>query len=453
MPPSAQASPPSQAATKHSHEHARLAIALSALPALETLELSQPAVTPDLTLLRLFYQDLASAFPCLSPYDLVQTEQEPCLPSLDLLFLEPPSFRTLYDGASPIMFPSGPVTVQSLLPLALTAPTTPLASSLRCLLVRGHSLPLLCPPLLLLACPRLHKFSMTGHACGSSRHYTLSAIHNFQENFLLPALRLASSALPPSALPFALTTLTLLDPYSGESVATHDLFSQTVSRSSLLPSSLSCLPHLCPALARLEISSNQLQAITSPAHLNSLASLPHLSHLTIDSITPAALLPCLSDVGPRLRHLRLTRTSLTLGPILASCPNLHSLVLHSSKQVSSSILDMFPDNTPLRWTPCPHCFLSPTSLLWRPPPGWRPPPWRLSSTGSLLPPSCLLPASLLPPSCLPASAALCWSTWCWAPGLSPLLCHSHLHCCWPLSLPGIYNSSTVKGRVQQLKLP
>ena len=76
--------------------------------------------------------------------------------------LDPPSFRTLYDGSAPIIFPSGPVTLQSLLAGAVTGAPTSLASSLVSLCVRGHSLPLLSPPLLLLKATKLTSFSMKG---------------------------------------------------------------------------------------------------------------------------------------------------------------------------------------------------------------------------------------------------------------------------------------------------
>ena len=74
----------------------------------------------------------------------------------------PPSFRTLYDGSAPIIFPSGPVTLQSLLAGALGGVRTSMAESLRSLSVRGHSLPLLSPPLILLAATNLKTFTMKG---------------------------------------------------------------------------------------------------------------------------------------------------------------------------------------------------------------------------------------------------------------------------------------------------
>ena len=70
--------------------------------------------------------------------------------------------RSLYDASIPILFPSGPVTLQQLLPRALRSWRTRLAETLTSLRIRGHSLPLMCPPLILLACPRLRSFSMTG---------------------------------------------------------------------------------------------------------------------------------------------------------------------------------------------------------------------------------------------------------------------------------------------------
>ena len=280
--------------------------------------------------------DLVSTFPSLAEHDLVQEEEAASLPPFSSLSLEPPSFRNLYDGAAPIIFPSGPVTLQSLLPAAVCAPTTPLSSSLRSLTIRGHSLPLLCPPLVLLACPLLQHFSMSGHSLGSSRHHTLRAIHNFQQNFLLPALSLASCVRP--CPPSRLTSLSLLDPYSGDSVATMDLFSQTVTPSSLLPSSLALLPTLCPFLSRFSLHSSM--AITDPGHLSCLHLLPHLSHLTLDHCTPPSLTCILTSIGPRLVSLHISRTSLSLASVLTACPNLHSLTLHTSTEEDSMHLHL-----------------------------------------------------------------------------------------------------------------
>ena len=249
--------------------------------------------------------------------------------SLASLSLDPPSFRTLYDGAAPIIFPSGPVTLQELLPQAAAAATSPLAASLRRLTVRGHSLPLLCPPLVLLACPALRTFRMAGHHQGSSRHYTLAAIHNFQENFLLPSLALIAP-LRPAASTSALTSVTLHQPYSGDTVATHDLFSQTVSAPSLLPATLAALPALCPRLTHLEVTSQE--AITEADHLGHLNLLPNLTHLTLEHTTPSfvATLHTL-----HLTHLTLTHTPVGLGEVLTACPKLHTLNLHTSCQVTS----------------------------------------------------------------------------------------------------------------------
>ena len=76
--------------------------------------------------------------------------------------LDPPSFRTLYDASSPIIFPTGPVSLHQLLPGAVTSAKTRLADSLHSLVIRGHSLPIVCPPLILLACANLQSFSMSG---------------------------------------------------------------------------------------------------------------------------------------------------------------------------------------------------------------------------------------------------------------------------------------------------
>ena len=59
-----------QAATRYAYDLASLLTAVSSLR-LETLEVSQPAVTPDLLLLRLFYRDFLHTFPSLKAHDLV----------------------------------------------------------------------------------------------------------------------------------------------------------------------------------------------------------------------------------------------------------------------------------------------------------------------------------------------------------------------------------------------
>ena len=70
--------------------------------------------------------------------------------------------RTLYDGSAPILYPGGPVTLQQVVGGAGGGARTRLAATLRTLVIRGHSLPLLCPPLALLACPALRSFTMSG---------------------------------------------------------------------------------------------------------------------------------------------------------------------------------------------------------------------------------------------------------------------------------------------------
>ena len=45
--------------------------AISSLPTVNRLEVTQPAVTPDLLLLRLFYRDFIETFPDLKLHDLV----------------------------------------------------------------------------------------------------------------------------------------------------------------------------------------------------------------------------------------------------------------------------------------------------------------------------------------------------------------------------------------------
>ena len=44
---------------------------MSRLSSLTSLEITQPAVTPDLILLRLFYSDFINTFPDLKQHDLV----------------------------------------------------------------------------------------------------------------------------------------------------------------------------------------------------------------------------------------------------------------------------------------------------------------------------------------------------------------------------------------------
>ena len=60
-----------QAAARYAWEQASLFTAVSSLPSLRVLEISQPAVTPDLLILRLFYRDFLTTFPQLKDHDLV----------------------------------------------------------------------------------------------------------------------------------------------------------------------------------------------------------------------------------------------------------------------------------------------------------------------------------------------------------------------------------------------
>ena len=60
-----------QAAAKYAVEQAGLLAGLGRLGTVRQLELSQPAITPDLLLLRLFYTDPVIAFPPLAPHDLL----------------------------------------------------------------------------------------------------------------------------------------------------------------------------------------------------------------------------------------------------------------------------------------------------------------------------------------------------------------------------------------------
>ena len=60
-----------QAAARHAWEQASLLTAVSRMPSLQRLEITQPAVTPDLLLLRLFYSDFINTFPDLKQHDLV----------------------------------------------------------------------------------------------------------------------------------------------------------------------------------------------------------------------------------------------------------------------------------------------------------------------------------------------------------------------------------------------
>jgi len=334
------------AATKYAFEHANMVTAISLLPVLEHLELSQPAVTPDLILLRLFYKDVVKSFPAIEDHDLVAINSELSQMTVEgsretaameapgyltsqmsNMFLDPPSFRTLYDGAAPVIFPSGPITLQQLLPHAVTAPRTPLSKNLLTLTIRGHSLPLLCPPLALMACKKLGSFSMTGHAFGSSRHYTLSSINNIQHNFLIPSMAMLRNAnyLTPEDCPSSeITNVVILDPFSGESVATYDLFSIDVTRQNLLSASTKILSEIFPKLTTLTLQSHT--AIAEPEYFECLEKLQNLTHLTIDHIRPAALLPLLSQIGRNLTHLQLSRTSAALDEILELCTNLVKLV-------------------------------------------------------------------------------------------------------------------------------
>ena len=60
-----------QAAARYAWEMANLITAISTLPQVKHLEITQPAVTPDLLLLRLFYRDFIDTFPHLRNHDLV----------------------------------------------------------------------------------------------------------------------------------------------------------------------------------------------------------------------------------------------------------------------------------------------------------------------------------------------------------------------------------------------
>ena len=326
------------AATKYAFEHANMITAISQLPVLEHLELSQPAVTPDLILMRLFYKDIIKSFPAVEDHDLVSQNSEfthvNVEGAIEGAAMEAPGyltsqmsnmFRTLYDGAAPVIFPSGPITLQQLLPCAVNAPRTPLSKTLISLSIRGHSLPLLCPPLALMACEKLGSFNMNGHAFGSSRHYTLSSINNIQHNFLIPAMAMLKNFDNHSSVsPSDITNVVILDPFSGESVATYDLFSIDVTRQNLLSTSTKILSDICPKLTKLTMQSHT--AIADPDDLSGLENLPHLTYLTIDHIRPAALLPLLSSIGTNLTHLQLSRTSVALDQILQFCTNLIKLV-------------------------------------------------------------------------------------------------------------------------------
>ena len=75
-----------------------------------------------------------------------------------------------------------------------------------------------------------------GHSFGSSRHYTLSAINNIQQNFLLPSLKFLKNNGPRSAeeedtqpAGRKIRNLVIVDPFAGESVATFDLFSVSIA--------------------------------------------------------------------------------------------------------------------------------------------------------------------------------------------------------------------------------
>merc|ERR1719509_267472 len=105
------------------------------------------------------------------------------------------SFRSLYDVASPIVSCNGPVTLTQLLFHSRHAPTTDLAKRLTSLHIHGHSMPLFCPPLIVTAASSLTSFTMTGHALGSSRHYSLSSINNFHHNFLAPSRHYSLSSI------------------------------------------------------------------------------------------------------------------------------------------------------------------------------------------------------------------------------------------------------------------
>ena len=64
----------------------------------------------------------------------------------------------------------------------------------------------------------------SGHSQGSARHYTLPAIHNIQTNFLIPALSLVKRELGVRETS-DIREVTILDPGSGDTVATYDLYS------------------------------------------------------------------------------------------------------------------------------------------------------------------------------------------------------------------------------------
>ena len=350
------------AAAKYAYEQANMVMAISMLPVLEQLELSQPAVTPDLILLRLFYKDVVKYFPDIADHDLVSlnsdqntismeagreitaTESPAYLTSqMSNMFLDPPSFRTLYDGAAPVIFPSGPITLQQLLPLASKAPITPLSKNLQSLTIRGHSLPLLCPPLAVMACKKLKTFSMHGHAFGSSRHYTLSSINNIQHNFLIPSVAMLSNSgfLNQESGPASdITEVSILDPFSGESVATYDLFSVDVTRQNLLEVSTQILTSVFPNLSKLTMQSHT--AVADAEYFDCLRNLKNLTDLTIDHIRPAAILPLLTKIGPNLTHLQLSRTSTGLDEILKRCKNLIKLVHFTTN--STTNLKSLSDN-------------------------------------------------------------------------------------------------------------
>jgi len=354
------------AAAKYAYEQANMVRAISFLPVLEQLELSQPAVTPDLILLRLFYKDLVHYFPDIADHDLVALNADQYLINIEAgreiaatetpgfltsqmsnMFLDPPSFRTLYDGAAPVIFPSGPITLQQLLPYAIEAPVTPLSENLISLTVRGHSLPLLSPPLALLACKKLKTFSMHGHAYGSSRHYTLSSINNIQHNFLIPAVAMLwnSGYLKQDHQPASnISNVSILDPFSGESVATYDLFSVDVTRQNLLEISTQILTDVFPNLSKLTIQSHT--AIADPQYFECLRNLRNLTQLTIDHIRPAAILPLLSHIGTNLTHLQLSRTATGLDEILKRCSNLIKLV-HFTTSSTTNLKCLSGDLKPL----------------------------------------------------------------------------------------------------------
>ena len=180
-----------QDAARHAWEQASLMTALSHLPSLAHLEISQPAVTPDLLLLRLFYSDFLEAFPVLREHDLVQSinihhvsDDETNNFRIQLSSRDSEVFRTEHDGSiqvslvffsrspshsmfrnqykdAPIISPEGPVSLHELMSKAAKLAKTRLAERLSSLRVRGDK-SLMCSPLILLACPRLRQFSMTG---------------------------------------------------------------------------------------------------------------------------------------------------------------------------------------------------------------------------------------------------------------------------------------------------